>query len=90
MATVGAKCCAGLCVSAFARAKVTWDLVAVRQYLFFTVFVFLLFWSFVMFLYSVLCLVQQSTQFRCQSTEAFVRESSFQVARLSSGFQQDS
>ena len=30
-------------VSAFARAEVTRDLVAVRQYLFFTVFVFLLF-----------------------------------------------
>ena len=27
-------------VSAFARAEVTWDLVAVRQYLFFSVFVF--------------------------------------------------
>ena len=38
-------------------------------------------WSIGMILYSVLCLVQQSLQFRCQSTESFVRESSCQVAR---------
>ena len=33
------------------------------------------------FPYSVLCLVRQRIQFRCQSTEAFVRESCCQVAR---------